>query len=95
MKKITLVINGEKKEFRTPFVNGMVWRKFIEHRAQMDTNNLSPEQVDDLASLVVYAFNDQFTLDQFYEGVPHDRVMITIDELFLPTEEEPEGNGKK
>jgi hypothetical protein len=95
MKKIVLLINGEKKEFRIPFVNGMVWRKFVQYRAEMDMNKLTPEEVDDLAGLVVYAFNDQFTLEQFYEGVPHDRVMLTIDELFIPSGEESEGNGKK
>jgi hypothetical protein len=95
MKKITLLIKGEEQTFTIPFVSGMVWRKFIECRAKMDMGNLSVDEVDELVGLVIYAFKNQFNLEEFYEGIPHDRVMLTIDELFLPTGEEVEGNGKK
>ncbi|MCM3411227.1 phage tail assembly chaperone G [Metabacillus litoralis] len=96
MKKLTLFINKEEKIFTTPFVSGLVWRKFIELKARTkDLQNLTLEELDNFSSLVVLAFDDQFTLDQFYAGIPHDKVMETIDSLFLPTDESEEGNGKK
>lgn len=96
MKNIKLLLQGENKTFTTPFVSGLVWRKFIEIRARVDLSLLTPDEVDEMADLVVMAFGDQFTRNDFYEGIPHDRVILTIDELFLPTESvKGEGNGKK
>lgn len=96
VKKIELYIDGVYKPFYVPFINGMVFRKFIEMKMRMNMANLSVEEVDELADLVVYAFGSQFSREQFYEGIPHDRVMTTIDDLFLPTPTGDEsGNGKK
>jgi hypothetical protein len=96
MKKITLLIDGKNKSFSVPFINGMVWRKFIELKAKMDMENLSPEEVDELVDLVVYGYGEKFTQEEFYEGVPHDKVITTIDELFAPSDSpDEEGNGKK
>lgn len=91
------MINGKEKTFTIPFVSGMVWRKFIELRSNMDMRDLKPEQIDQLVELIVYAFGNQFTLEDFYNGVPHDKVLIRFDELFLPSEqsEGEEGNEKK
>ncbi|MBP3038062.1 hypothetical protein J9303_00885 [Bacillaceae bacterium Marseille-Q3522] len=96
MKSLSLFIDGKEKKFTIPFVNGMVWRKYIEWKSKVENlRDLTVEEIDELASLVVYAFKDQFTLEQFYEGVPHDKVMRTVDDLFLPTDEEDSGSGKK
>ncbi|MBT2696343.1 hypothetical protein J7E79_02690 [Bacillus sp. ISL-40] len=97
MRKLTLLIDGEEKTFTIPFVTGMVWRKWIELRAKVDTNNLNPQEVDQLAELVIYAFGNRFTLEEYYAGLPHDKVMLTFDNLFSPSDQEDstEGNGKK
>lgn len=98
MRTLTLLINGEEKKFTIPFVSGMVWRKWIELRAKIDIKNLKAQEVDQLVDLIVYAFGNRFTAEEFYEGVPHDKVMLTFDKLFLPSDEsddEDEGNEKK
>ena len=97
MKSIKLLINEEEKTFQIPFVNGMVLRKFIEMKTRMDMSDLSPEELDEVVGLAVYAYKDQFTLEQFYEGIPHDKVLETVDELFLPTSkgQSEETEGKK
>jgi hypothetical protein len=95
---LKLLIKEEEKTFHTPFVPGTVFRKFIEYKARMNLNDLKGEELDELASLVVYAFKNQFTLEEFYDGIPQDELMITIDLLFAPTPkkgEGNEGNGKK
>jgi hypothetical protein len=95
MRTLTLFLNGEEKKFTIPFVSGMVWRKWIELRAKSDINNLKPEEIDQIVELIVHAFGNRFTLEEFYEGIPWDKVMLTFDELFLPSDEGTEGNGKK
>jgi hypothetical protein len=99
VRTLKLLINGEEKTFTIPFVNGMVWRKFLEIKSKVDMKNLKPEDIDQLVELAVYAFGNRFTGDQFYEGIPHDKVLIRVDELFLPSdqsdEEGAEGNEKK
>lgn len=99
MKSLNLLIENEEKTFTIPFVSGMVWRKYIEWKANVENiADLTIKELDDLANLVVFAFKSQFTLEQFYEGVPHDKVMIIIDSLFSPTDDDKEensGNGKK
>lgn len=94
-----MVINGENKTFTTPFISGLIWRKFLELKNNV-SNPESPftsDQLDDFSSLVPLAYNNQFTLEQFYEGTPHDKIMVTIDRLFMPTDSDDnsEGNGKK
>ncbi|MFE4525443.1 phage tail assembly chaperone G [Cytobacillus firmus] len=97
MKNITLTIKDENKIFSTPFVSGMVWRKFLELKSKINSpdGSVTVEQLDEFSGLVVLAFGNQFTLDEFYEGTPHDKVMAAIDNLFAPSEEGNEGNGKK
>ncbi|HFK2719199.1 TPA: hypothetical protein ACG1DY_005052 [Escherichia coli] len=98
MKNLKLLIEGEEKVFSIPFVNGMVWRKFIELKANTkDITSLTLEELDQFAGLVVFAFGNKFTLEEFYCGIPHDRVMSTIDDLFMPTNnnDNDEGNEKK
>lgn len=98
MKKITLLIDEESKTFTTPFVSGMVLRKYMEAKAKAENlQSLTVDELDVFAALVVHAYKEQFTLEQFYEGIPHDEVMTTVDLLFLPTSKnaDEEGNGKK
>ncbi|MEH7249167.1 hypothetical protein V7114_20620 [Neobacillus niacini] len=96
MKSLTLLIDGQEKKFNIPFVSGMVWRKWIELQEQAENiQQLSSQEIDGFVNLVVYAFKNQFTLEEFYEGIPFEKVMSTIDFLFLPETGGTEGNGKK
>ncbi|PLR93190.1 phage tail assembly chaperone G [Bacillus sp. T33-2] len=89
MKTITLFIDGEEKKFVTPFVSGLIWRNFIELKAKTkDPTRLTVEELDKFAALVPMAFGNQFNLDQFWAGIPHDKVMLTIDGLFSPDQDE-------
>ena len=96
MRKLTLLIDGEEKIFTIPFVSGMVWRRWIELRAKIDMKDLKPDEVDQLVELIIYAFGNRFTLEEFYNGVPHDKVMLTFDHLFLPSDnKEGDDNSEK
>jgi hypothetical protein len=95
MKSLTLLIDDKEKTFTAPFVTGMVWRKWIELQDKVaDLSKLTVKEMDEFANLVVIAFNQQFTLEQFYSGLPFDEIMWTIESLFIP-EGKSEGNEKK
>jgi hypothetical protein len=65
---------SETKEYQTPFVSGLVYRKYMELSQKVDYLNEAPtvEQMDDLVGLIVEAFNDQFTINEFYAGLSSD-----------------------
>lgn len=83
---LKLLIEDEEKTFAIPFVSAMIFRKFIDCKGKMDFSSLKVDEVDELANLVVLAFGNQFSLEEFYNGIPHDGLMPTIDRLFQPTQ---------
>lgn len=94
MKTLTLVIENEKKDFTVPFVSGWVWRKWIELNDNVvDPKKLTIKELDEFVNLTVLAFENQFTLEQFYKGIPFNEVMRTVESLFIP-EVKNEGNEK-
>lgn len=96
MKKINLFIDGQEKEFSIPFVSGLAWRKYIGLCAEVqDLQALTPEEMDKFVDLVVMEFNNQFTAEQYYKGLPFNETLLTVDKLFLPSSDGTEGNGKK
>jgi hypothetical protein len=94
---LKLLIDKEEKTFAIPFVSALIWRKYIDLQEKADNiAHLSPEEIDDFASLVVMAFENQFTLEQFYAGIPFNKLMSTIQSLFTPPNDGNEvGNEKK
>lgn len=96
MKKITLLIDGKESEFTIPFVSGLAWRKYIEicDEAQ-DLKALTAEEMDKFVDLIVLEFNNQFTAEQYYKGLPFNETLLMVDKLFLPSTDGTEGNGKK
>ncbi|MCM3536599.1 phage tail assembly chaperone G [Priestia endophytica] len=65
------VIIEEVTEYQTPFVSGLIYRKYMELvEKNVDYVKEAPtmEQLDDLIALIVEAFQNQFTIDEFYAG---------------------------
>lgn len=95
MKKVSLSIDGKTKTYSIPFVNGLVWRKWVELRANLeDLGNLQPEQVDEYVDIIVLAFKDKFTKEEYFEGTPYDQLIVNVDKLFID-EDLLEDEGKK
>jgi hypothetical protein len=76
--KITLFINGEEKTFTVPFVKARMFRRALEITKKYDLNDVDVETLDVLVSYVVELFNNQFTIDDIYDGVPADKLIPTI-----------------
>jgi hypothetical protein len=76
--QITLFINGEEKTFTVPFVKARMFRRALEITKKHDLNDVDVETLDVLVSYVVELFNNQFTIDDVYDGVPADKLISTI-----------------
>lgn len=81
--KLELQIDGENKIFTTPFVSGRHFRKVMEYDEQIDYSDVNVEQTDELVGFVCDVFDNQFTVDQFYDGIPSHKVISTVSDVFI------------
>ncbi len=95
--KLELRINGENKLFTTDFISGRMYRKLLEYDEVMNYNNLSVDDMDKLVSLTCEVYNNQFTLDDFYDGISVDNLIPTIRRIiiFIRTGRTPEELAKE
>ncbi|GAA0313820.1 hypothetical protein GCM10008967_00380 [Bacillus carboniphilus] len=91
---IALRINGEEKIFTTAFIPGLVLRKLAEYQLTMDFRRLSPDETDKLVELVCLSFGNQFTLDEFYNGVDRRELMTEILRILFVDINDPDGKKK-
>ena len=76
---LTLKINGEDKTFTAPFVSGRAYRKIIELEEKELSGELKGlELLDAQVDYMVELYNGQFTADEYYDGIPGDKVVSTI-----------------
>lgn len=80
MKKIALMIEGQKKEFVQTFVPAVLFRKTLEIQDKLKAG-LNPETVDELIEYIVIAFSEQFTVDECYKGLDARFVLSTVTEI--------------
>lgn len=80
--KLILNLNNEEKIFTTPFVSGRQYRKLLEYDQRIDYMDMSIDDVDELVGYVRSVFGDQFTVDEFYDGIPSHEVMEAFLDVF-------------
>lgn len=96
MKSIKLRVNGEEKTFTIPYVSGYAYRKYVELLTKVkDPSLLTHEEMDWFVELIVEEFNNQFTVEEYYKGIPFHKMMPTIEGLFAPEDGDEEENKKK
>ena len=84
---ITLKIDGKDKTFVNDFVSARLLRdalKLNENAAQKQqegTHSITG-QLDELAELVVKAFNNQFTLDELWDGLAIEKFQPELSRVF-------------
>ncbi|MFP7447112.1 hypothetical protein SFC50_25795 [Bacillus infantis] len=78
--RIELNIDGESKVFTAPFIPARAFRKLLELKKELvDFENLTPEQLDEVMGIIVTGiFQDKFTLDDLYDGLPANQLIPTI-----------------
>ncbi|WP_440894974.1 phage tail assembly chaperone G [Amphibacillus sp. Q70] len=93
--KLTLMIKGEEKIFSTPFVSGMHFRKLLEFDQRIDYSNMGTDDFDELVGFVCQVFGDQFTPDEFWNGIPSGEVVNTLLSVFYYVRTGEEQKAKK
>lgn len=85
-------VDGSEKEFQAPYISALTYRKYLGLKANnVDyiRENPTAEQLDELVALVVNAFNNQFTIDEFYAGLTTLEFREKLIEFILLTEGVP------
>ncbi|WP_017797565.1 phage tail assembly chaperone G [Oceanobacillus kimchii] len=105
--KITLYkpqkVDGENKRkesiYKIPFVSARHHRKLLEYEQTIDYTEMTLENTDELVGFVCDVFGNQFTIDEFYDGVPSHELVSVIGDVFFyvrtgkdPKEVKEEGN---
>lgn len=80
--KLELMIDGEKKIFIAPTVYGRAYRKLLEYDQTIDYSMMGTDDYDELIGFACNVFGDQFTVDQFWDGVPSHEIMSTLIDVF-------------
>ncbi|WP_242237962.1 phage tail assembly chaperone G [Bacillus cereus group sp. BfR-BA-01316] len=78
--KLTLRINKEKKTFNLP---GFIPARLIRQAPELADipNNPGPEDMDKMVQFVVNVFDEQFTLDQYWDGMDARKFLSTTSEV--------------
>lgn len=81
--KLTLNLNNQEKTFVTGFINGRKVRKAIEltnevNSFEMENKLIPTELLDELVIFITELYNDQFSFDDYYDGLEYDEVLPTI-----------------
>lgn len=83
------------KTYTTAFIPGLVLRKLTEYQLDMDLKNLKPQDIDKLVELVCLSFNNQFTVDDFYNGSDRRTMMDEIFRILYSDPAKPSDDKKK
>ncbi|KYC79080.1 hypothetical protein B4090_1637 [Bacillus licheniformis] len=78
--QITLMVDGEEKVFQAPFVKGRMLREAIKLSKSSNFDDLDVEDLDALVGYVVRVYDEQFDIDQFYDGISSEKLIPTITE---------------
>ena len=79
--KITLNIDNKKREFTTPFISGRKLRNTFAMSKKIESLKQDETMLDEMVSYIVDIFNNQFTIDQFYDGIEANKIISTFTEL--------------
>ena len=78
-----IILKKDKKDkkdktYTTGFISARMVRRTIEVSQGVDFDNISPEELDKLIDYIVELFNNQFTIDDVYDGLQSKDLIPTI-----------------
>jgi hypothetical protein len=79
---LTLRIDGQERKFVSSFIPARAYRQVLEMNKRMNFNDLSPDEMDEIVNLIRGVFENQFTVDQFYDGLPVQKLVPTMMKTF-------------
>jgi len=75
--KITLKIEGQDRTFVQDFIPARMFRKTIEMQSKL-SKGVDEKALDSMVSYVADIFGNQFTIDQFYDGMDARKMLSVI-----------------
>jgi hypothetical protein len=76
--QITLKAENQDKTYSLNFISGRALRKTIEMQKKFKANALDEIALDTMVDYVVDLFQNQFTRDEFYDGIAANKIIDTI-----------------
>jgi len=82
--QITLRIDGQEKTFTNDFVKARVFRNALKMNEKMriEGNEISVETFDEMINFIVNVFDNQFTVDDIWDGVEAGMLQSEIMRVF-------------
>ena len=77
---LTLQIDGKEKTFVVDFISTRMLRRTISLTKTLNFEDISPEELDQLAQFLVDLYGKAFTVDDLYDGLPSSQFIPTITE---------------
>lgn len=89
-------IKIKEKEYKIPFVPAGAFLEYLEIEEEIENLDLlKPNEMKRLVALIVKTFQNQFTEDEFFQGVPGYLLMRTINEFISALNTDPYANKKQ
>lgn len=79
--KITLNLNKEKKMYKVPYFSTWTFREALRITEEIDMADLGIEELDALAAFVVEAFENQFTVNDYFKGTSKDEGLQIVGKI--------------
>lgn len=79
--KITLNIDKKNREFVTPFISGRKLRNTFAMTKKIENYKQDETMLDEMVNYIIDIFGNQFTLDQFYDGIEANKIIPTFAQL--------------
>lgn len=78
---IKLYVDGKYRTYTVPFVKARMLRRALELSERFEGREdatVTLEDLDLMADFIVDLFGGQFTRDEFYDGLPADQLVPTV-----------------
>lgn len=78
---IKLYVSGKYRTYTVPFVKARMLRRALELAERFEgraDDQITLEDLDAMVDFVVDLFDGQFSRDEFYDGVPADQLVQTV-----------------
>lgn len=95
--QLKLMLNGEEKILHTGFVKGIVFRKWLELKKEINLMDLSAEDIDKILGLISEIYDGKVTVNELWEGIhANDLQEVMAKHIdFICGVKEGESSGKK
>ena len=78
--QLNLKIENKTRTFMPTFISGRIVRDVTKVLPKLQEGNITTELLDELVGMMIVIYNNQFTVDEFYDGIEAHKLLSTITE---------------